>query len=74
MGRTVTVADLPDLDDAELDRIYAYLLGQHREGIGPTKANAHAMIMAVLAEWSRRIDAWLEALPPVAVLARQAAS
>lgn len=70
MTYALTVVDLPTLTDVELDRIYGYLLGKHREALGPNKANIHAMIMAIVGEWSARLDRWLDQLPPIPV-ARQ---
>lgn len=64
---TFTVSDLSGQTDAQLDELYAYLLGKHREALGENKALFHNAIMAIIREWSTRLDRWLAELPPVVV-------
>lgn len=53
--------DLTGKTDEELDDLYQYLLGQHREAIGENQRTIHDAIMWTLAEYSRRTDEWLAA-------------
>lgn len=59
--------DLRTQTDAQLDEVYNYLLGQHREAIGERKTQLHDAIMLVVAEYGRRIDQWLLERPPIPV-------
>lgn len=47
---TFTVTDLPHQTEAELDELYRF---------GENQVRYHDAIMAVLGEWSRRLDVWL---------------
>ena len=51
--------DLTVKTDQELDDIWVYLLGQHREALDENRTLIHDAIMHTLAEYSRRIDLWL---------------
>ena len=51
--------DLRTQTDQELDEVYNYLLGQHREALGERRTQFHDAIMLIVAEWGRRIDTWL---------------
>lgn len=52
---------LQDQTEQELDDVWRYLLGQHREALGERKTEVHDAIMLLVAEFGRRIDAWLAA-------------
>lgn len=67
MTPAFTVVELPTQSDLELDALYSYLLGKHREALGENKVMYHNAIMAIVHEWSRRLDQWLADLPPVVV-------